>query len=85
MPANERARGASMEGSKEILRWTILGAIAAFFLIGGLFGIATYAFGASAVAALAVGVFTGMLGGPGFGGMMGFVIQYSKYNEHDIG
>lgn len=74
-----------MAGSEEILRWTITGAIAGFFLVGGLFGIATYAFGAGAAAALAVGVFTGMLGGPGFGGMMGFVVQYSKYNEHDIG
>lgn len=74
-----------MAGSEAILRWAIVGSIIGFVVIGGLFGAATYAFGGGLAGALAVGLFTGLLGGPGFGGMMGFVIQYSKYNEHDIG
>lgn len=74
-----------MAGSDAILRWAITGSIVGFFLIGGLFGVVTYAFGADLAASVAVGLFTGLLGGPGFGGMLGFVVQYSKYNEHDIG
>jgi hypothetical protein len=77
--------GETMAGSEAILRWAIVGSIIGFVVIGGLFGVVTYAFGGGLAAALAVGLFTGLLGGPGFGGMMGFVVQYSKYNEHDIG
>lgn len=73
-----------MAGSDEILRWAIIGSIVGFFVIGTFFGVATYAFGGGLAAALAVGLFTGLIGGPGFGGMMGFVVQYSKYNERDI-
>lgn len=77
--------GSSMVGSESILRWAIVGSIIGFFVIGGLFGLATYAFGGGVAGAIAVGLFTGMLGGPGFGGMMGFVVRYDKLNEHHIG
>ncbi len=73
-----------MSGSSVILRWTILGSLIGFFGVGGLYGLAVYVFGGSAWGALAVALFTGLLGGPGFGGMMGFVTQYSKYNEKEI-
>jgi hypothetical protein len=45
-----------------------------FVLLGGL----TLAAGMGAAAALGVGAFTAFWGGPGFGGMMGAVLHYSR-------
>ena len=61
-----------MPGADSIRKWTLLGSIIGFFVVGGLFGFATYAFGGSVAGAVAVGLMTGLLGGPGFGGMLGF-------------
>lgn len=67
--------------TQRILRWTVIGSIVGFFLVGGMFGLAVYLFGGDVAGAVAVGLFTGLLGGPGFGGMMGFVVQYSKHES----
>ncbi len=78
-------RGASSPGvgggPNQILRWAVIGSIIGFLLVGGMFAISTYLFSDDLVGAIAVGLFTGLLGGPGFGGMMGFVVQYSKQEE----
>lgn len=74
-----------LAGSATIRRWTIIGAILGIVFIGGGFGFATYAFGGDVPSAIAIGLMTALFGGIGFGGMMGFVVQYARYNEHDIG
>lgn len=67
--------------ANKTLRWAVIGSILGFILVGGMFAIATYLFSDDVVGAIAVGLFTGLLGGPGFGGMMGFVVQYSRQEE----
>ncbi len=59
-------------------RSIIIGTIVGFFVVGGFCAIAAFAFGMEPSAALALGAFTGFWGGPGFGGMMGFVLHESK-------
>ncbi|MEZ5239002.1 MAG: hypothetical protein R2716_08620 [Microthrixaceae bacterium] len=39
-----------------------------FLVVGGLFGVSTFLFGGGTPAAVGVGLMTGLLGGPGFGG-----------------
>ena len=53
---------------------SVVGSVAVFVLLGGL----TLAAGMGAAAALGVGAFTAFWGGPGFGGMMGAVLHYSR-------
>lgn len=59
-------------------RSVLIGTIAGFFLVGGFCGLTGLLFGMDPSAALALGAFTGFWGGPGFGGMMGFVLHQSK-------
>ncbi|MFV0317379.1 MAG: hypothetical protein ACK5O2_10540 [Microthrixaceae bacterium] len=74
------------EASARIVRWAITGAIIGFFVVGGLFGLCTYIFSDGNVAgSITVALFTGMLGGPGFGGMMGWVVSYSKAHDEPFG
>ncbi len=56
---------------------TVIGAL----VVGGFFGLVTYAAGAGTAGAVAVGIFAALMGGPGFGGMMGFVLQRSREDE----
>ena len=56
----------------------VIGTIVGFFVVSGFCAIAAFAFGMEPSAALALGAFTGFWGGPGFGGMMGFVLHESK-------
>lgn len=72
------------DGDSGPLRNIIVGTIAGFFLVGGFCGIVGLAFGLPPVAAAALGAFTGIWGGPGFGGMMGFVLyQSAQEKEHE--
>lgn len=65
----------------DLRRWTVIGSMVGFLVVGGLFGVSTFLFGGDAPAAVGVGLMTGLLGGPGFGGMMGFVLQHSKNEQ----
>jgi hypothetical protein len=53
---------------------SIIGFVAVFVILGGM----TLAAGMALGAALGVGAFTAFWGGPGFGGMMGAVLHYSR-------
>ncbi|MBS1838146.1 MAG: hypothetical protein JST64_10680 [Actinobacteria bacterium] len=59
-------------------RSILIGTIVGFFVVGGFCALAGYIAGMELSAALALGAFTGFWGGPGFGGMMGFVLHESK-------
>lgn len=56
------------------VKGSIVGFVAVFVLLGGM----TLAAGMGIAAALGVGAFTAFWGGPGFGGMMGAVLHYSR-------
>ena len=60
--------------ARAFVRGSVVGSVAVFVLLGGL----TLAAGVGAAAALGVGAFTAFWGGPGFGGMMGAVLHYSR-------
>ena len=60
--------------ARAFVRGSVVGSVAVFVLLGGL----TLAAGMGAAAALGVGAFTAFWGGPGFGGMMGAVLHYSR-------
>ena len=53
---------------------SIVGFIATFAVFGGL----TLAVGLGVGPTIGVGLFTAFWGGPGFGGMMGAVLHYSR-------
>lgn len=59
-------------------RYVLIGTIVGFFVVGGFCGLVGLAFGMEPSAAMALGAFTGFWGGPGFGGMMGFVMHESR-------
>lgn len=56
------------------VKGSLVGFVAVFVLLGGM----TLAVGMGIGAALGVGAFTAFWGGPGFGGMMGAVLHYSR-------
>jgi hypothetical protein len=60
--------------ARAFVRGSIVGFVATFVLLGGM----TLAVGMGVGAALGVGAFTAFWGGPGFGGMMGAVLHYSR-------
>jgi|SRR5690606_30210081 len=65
-------------------RAIVIGTILGFFVVGGFCGGVGLLLGLPPVAAIALGCFTGLWGGPGFGGMMGFVLHESKLEaEHE--
>ncbi len=59
-------------------RAVLLGTVLGFFVVGGLCGGVAALVGLPPAAAVALGAFTGLWGGPGFGGMLGFVLHQSK-------
>lgn len=56
----------------------LVGTVVGFFVVAAITGGTALAMGAGVPGALAVAVFTGVWGGPGFGGMMGFVLQQAR-------
>ncbi len=64
-------------------RAIVIGSMIGFLVVGTFTGVTAFAFGASFLEALGLAAFTGLWGGPGFGGMMGFVLHDAKTNpEH---
>lgn len=59
---------------RAFVKGSIIGFVAVFVLLGGM----TLAAGMGIAAALGLGAFTAFWGGPGFGGMMGAVLHYSR-------
>ncbi|MHB1137971.1 MAG: hypothetical protein ACYC2O_03375 [Microthrixaceae bacterium] len=60
------------------VRAFIIGAIIGAVIVGVFCGGVSAYFGADATGAIAVGAFCAFWGGPGFGGMMGFVIHQAR-------
>jgi hypothetical protein len=56
------------------VKGSLIGFVVLFALLGGL----VFAVGLGAGVAVGVGLFTAAWGGPGFGGMLGAVLHYSK-------
>lgn len=63
-------------------RAIVIGTIIGFFVVGGFCGAAGLFAGMPLSQALVIGLFTGAIGGPGFGGMMGFVLHDARVSEH---
>jgi hypothetical protein len=59
----------------------LLGTLVGFVLVGAFCGGAALLFGVGPGAALVLAAFTGFWGGPGFGGMMGFVLHESRSSD----
>jgi len=79
-----RADRDAVAEDKGPMRPIIIGTIAGFFVVGGFCGVIGALFGLPLEAAVALGAFTGIWGGPGFGGMMGFVLyQSAREAEHE--
>lgn len=60
--------------ARAFVRGSVVGSVVVFLLLGGL----ALATGAGLGPAVGVGAFTAFWGGPGFGGMMGAVLHYSR-------
>ncbi len=76
-PAAPKAPPATSEDAglvRAFVKGSIIGFVAVFVLLGGIALVA----GMGIAAALGVGAFTAFWGGPGFGGMMGAVLHYSR-------
>ncbi len=63
---------------KAFIMGSVIGFVASFTLFGGV----ALAAGLGTGAALGIGAFTAFWGGPGFGGMMGAVLHFSRTTEH---
>jgi hypothetical protein len=59
---------------RAFVKGSIIGFVAVFVLLGGMI----LAVGMGIAAALGVGAFTAVWGGPGFGGMMGAILHDSR-------
>lgn len=81
---DEPTRDAGAVDDPGPMRSILIGTILGFFVVGGFCGVVGALFGLPLEAALALGAFTGIWGGPGFGGMMGFVLYQSAHEtEHE--
>lgn len=67
--------------SRDAVRAFVVGSVVGMFLVGGFCGGVTYLFGGDVAGALAVGAFTALWGGPGFGGMMGFIVHQDRMSR----
>jgi hypothetical protein len=65
------------------VRSFVVGTFVGFVVVGGFCGAITALFGGGLAGALAVGAFCGFWGGPGFGGMMGFVVHRARTERHE--
>jgi len=65
----------------EVLHGFAIGAIAGAVLVFVLWGAVALLGGLDGVDAGAIGLFTAAWGGPGFGGMLGAVLGYTRYEE----
>lgn len=60
------------------VRSFLIGTAIGFLVVGGFCVVAIALAGGSLSGALAVGLMCGVIGGPGFGGMMGFVLHQDR-------
>jgi hypothetical protein len=63
--------------ARAFLWGTLFGTIVVFAFCGGI----ALASGMGVPAAIGIGVFTALWGGPGFGGMMGATVYFSNHTE----
>jgi hypothetical protein len=71
----------STQADPAAVRSFLIGTAIGFVVVGG-FCVAAIAFaGGSVAGALAVGLMCGVIGGPGFGGMMGFVLHQDRMSR----
>ena len=71
----------STQADPAAVRSFVIGTAIGFVIVGG-FCVAAIAFaGGSLVGALGVGLMCGVIGGPGFGGMMGFVLHQDRVSR----
>lgn len=66
------------EFSPGTVRAVLIGTIVGALVVGLFTGGVALAFGADLAGAAGVAVFTALWGGPGFGGMMGFVLHDAR-------
>lgn len=59
-------------------RAVVIGTVIGFFVVGGMCGGVAALLGLPGGAAVALGAYTGLMGGPGFGGMLGFVLHQGR-------
>lgn len=74
---NERP-GTRREPMNPTARAVVTGSAVGFVVVAAFTGLTALALGAGAAGAAAVAAFTGVWGGPGFGGMMGYVIHDAR-------
>ena len=67
--------------SADAIRAFVVGTVIGIIVVGGFSGGLTYLFGGGMAGALAVGAFTALWGGPGFGGMMGFIVHQDRMQK----
>lgn len=63
------------------VRSFLIGTAIGFVVVGGFCVTAIVLAGGSLSGALAVGLMCGVIGGPGFGGMMGFVLHQDRVSR----
>lgn len=63
---------------KAFIAGSVIGFVLSFTLFGGVALLAGLGVGA----AIGIGMFTALWGGPGFGGMMGAVLHFTKTADH---
>lgn len=66
------------EADPAAVRSFVIGTAIGFLVVGGFCVAAISLAGGSLSGALAVGLMCGVIGGPGFGGMMGFVLHQDR-------
>ena len=68
----------STQADPAAVRSFLIGTAIGFVVVGGFCAAAIVFAGGSLSGALAVGLMCGVIGGPGFGGMMGFVLHQDR-------
>ena len=69
------------DAAPDAVRAFVIGTVVGVIVVGGFCGGVTALFGGGAAGALAVGAFCALWGGPGFGGMMGFIVHQARSEE----
>lgn len=76
-----RPSPASTQADPAAVRSFLIGTAIGFVVVGGFCAAAIVLAGGELAGALAVGLMCGVIGGPGFGGMMGFVLHQDRVSR----